>query len=87
MKVCVETIESLSKQLSVRYHHVEGTTLTACWSFLPNGFAVGYGQSACISSELFDEDIGREIAYENCMKDSINKLWLLEGYSLKKEIQ
>lgn len=55
--------------------------LTFCVLVLENGFTVT-GESACVSPENFDAQIGREIAREN----AINKIWMLEGYLLKQQL-
>lgn len=55
--------------------------LTFCILVLENGFTVT-GESACASPENFNEEIGRNIAYEN----AIDKVWLLEGYLLKQNL-
>lgn len=51
--------------------------LTFCVLVLRNGFTVT-GQSACVSAENFDAEIGRKIAREN----AIQKLWPLLGFRL-----
>lgn len=55
--------------------------LTFCVLVLENGFTVT-GESACVSPENFDAEIGREVAREN----AVNKIWPLEGYLLKSTI-
>lgn len=55
--------------------------LTFCVLVLRNGFTVT-GESACVSPENFDSDIGRRIAREK----AIEKIWLLEGYLLKQRL-
>lgn len=55
--------------------------LTFCVLVLKNGFTVT-GQSACVSPENFDAEIGRDIAY----KDAISKLWPLMGYALADQL-
>lgn len=60
------------------YHVFPGTTLTVCCLILQNDFAIT-GESAAVSPENFDAELGRKIARENA-KD---KIWLLEGYLLK----
>lgn len=55
--------------------------LTFCVLVLGNGFVVT-GESACVSPENFDADIGREVAREN----AINKIWPLMGYELKSKL-
>lgn len=49
-----------------------------CELTLRNGFTVR-GESACVSRENFDDDIGRKISYANAR----NKVWELEGYLLQ----
>lgn len=55
--------------------------LTFCVIILKNGFTVT-GESACVSPENFDPEIGKKIAYENAR----NKIWMLEGYLLKEKL-
>lgn len=57
--------------------HVAGTTTIACHLQLENGFVVT-GTSACIDPAIYDEAIGKQIAYEN----AVEKIWQLEGYLL-----
>ncbi|MFA5040037.1 MAG: Gp49 family protein [Bdellovibrionales bacterium] len=59
------------------YHRVPETTMTICVLTIRNGFMVT-GESAAVSLENFDEEIGKKIAYENAR----NKIWALEGYLL-----
>jgi len=55
--------------------------LTFCVLVLKNGFTVT-GESACVSRENFDAEIGRKVAREN----AVNKLWPLLGYALKERL-
>ena len=59
----------------------EGTTLTVCAIQLRNGTLV-VGESACVSPENFDAEIGKEIAFKNAWE----KIWALEGYLLKQKL-
>ena len=52
-----------------------------CELTLRNGFTVR-GESACVSKENFNMDIGRKISYENAR----NKVWELEGYLLQDRL-
>lgn len=52
-----------------------GETLTVCVLTLQNGFTVT-GESACINADNFDEEIGKQVAYD----DAVEKIWELEGY-------
>lgn len=55
--------------------------LTFCVLVLKNGYTVT-GESACVSPENFDEEIGRKIARAN----AVNKIWPLMGYALKEKL-
>jgi hypothetical protein len=54
---------------------------TICQLTLMNGYSVT-GESAAVSKENFDEQIGRKIAFENAR----DKIWALEGYLLKQKL-
>ncbi|MFL0806752.1 MAG: hypothetical protein K6L60_05645 [Oceanobacter sp.] len=85
-KVSPERIESLVDSLEFKFQRVEQTTVTACWAFLPNGFQVGYGDSACVDPDSYNQADGEQYAKENCLVDATNKLWELEGYRLAIEL-
>lgn len=55
--------------------------LTFCVLVLRNGFTVT-GESACVSPENFDAQIGRDIARRNAR----DKIWALEGYRLRQHL-
>ena len=55
--------------------------LTFCVLMLKNGFTVT-GESACVSVENFDDEIGRKIARQN----AVAKIWPLMGYELKQKL-
>lgn len=55
--------------------------LTTCVLVLRNGFTVT-GESACVSPENFNAELGRKYAREK----AINKIWELEGYLLKQRL-
>ncbi len=55
--------------------------LTFCVLVLKNGFTVT-GESACVSPENFDAEIGRKIARQN----AVAKLWPLMGYELQERL-
>jgi len=52
-----------------------------CELTLRNGFTVR-GESAAVSIENFNEEIGREISYKNAR----DKIWQLEGYLLQERL-
>lgn len=55
--------------------------LTLCVLVLRNGFTVT-GESACVSPENFDAEIGRKIARQN----AVAKIWPLMGYALRDKL-
>jgi len=55
--------------------------LTFCVLVLKNGFTVT-GESACVSPENFDAEIGKKIARQN----AVQKIWPLMGYALKEKL-
>ena len=61
------------------YEHL--SLLTFCVLVLCNGFTVT-GQSACVSPENFNAEIGRKIAREN----AIQNVWPLMAYALKEKL-
>lgn len=67
--------------------HIDNTTadslscLTFCVLVLKNGFTVT-GESACVSPENFDAEIGRKIARQN----AVDKIWPLLGFRLRDAI-
>lgn len=54
---------------------------TICILVMRNGFMVN-GCSAPASPENFDAEYGKQLAYEDC----IRQLWRLEGYSLRTRL-
>jgi hypothetical protein len=55
--------------------------LTFCVLTLKNGFTVT-GESACVSEENFDAELGRRIARQN----AVAKMWPLMGYALRDRL-
>lgn len=53
--------------------------LTLCVLVLANGFTV-VGQSACVSPENFDAELGKQIA----RRKALEQVWALEGYLLRE---
>ena len=64
-----------------QYHVFDGSQLTVCCLTLKNGFTVT-GESACVSPENFNAEIGCQVAFKNARE----KIWALEGYLLKEKL-
>lgn len=61
--------------------HYSLSLLTFCVLVLKNGFTVT-GESACVSRDNFDAEIGRKVARQNAEQ----KIWPLLGYQLKQQL-
>lgn len=72
--------ELLQASLTPYTDDQEDTTaiLTICLCLMDNGFTV-LGKSAPMSAANFDRDLGRKLAYEDCVR----QLWPLMAYSRK----
>lgn len=70
-----------SRIASVDYTRL-GATTTLCNLTLDNGYSV-LGQSACVSPENYDEEVGQGYAY----KDAFAKLWPLFGFLLAEQLK
>lgn len=81
-----ERIEALYGRTTFCGGHIEGTTTTVLHAFLDERFHLGSAESACVSPENFDEDVGLRIAHEKLGSKVIDKLWELEGYRLFMEL-
>lgn len=73
-----ELIDSKIKEVSF---HKLTDVLTVCVLTLQNDFTVT-GESACVSSENYNQETGEKIAREN----ATDKIWQLEGYLLKEKL-
>jgi len=82
-KVPFDHIQKLKESLEYKFERVGDTTVTGCWAFLPNGFQIAYGESACVDFDNFDFELGKKYAKERAEHSAENKLWELEGYLLK----
>ncbi len=82
-KVEVAHIQAMVRSLEFKFERIGDTTTTVCYAFLPNGFTVGKGDSACVDPANFDYELGCKYAKERAVADATNNLWMLEGYVLK----
>ena len=80
LRLTPEDIES--RIVSEQYHVFADSTLTVCCLTLLNGYTVT-GESACVSPQFFDAELGRKIARDNARQ----KIWALEGYLLRQKIR
>jgi hypothetical protein len=64
-----------------------GTTSTFVHVYLPGGFYLASGFSACVSPENFDAEMGFNIAREDAYRNAKKVLWQVEGYRLYCALQ
>ena len=80
-KVCPKHIEELAASLTYEFAKI-GPKVTVCCSFLPSGFQVSTGESACVDPANYNKDLGEKYAKERAVSAASDKLWELEGYLL-----
>lgn len=71
----------IDEHVPAQYHVFPGSNTTVCLLTLNNGYTL-VGESACVSPENFDPEIGQEVAY----KDARNKIWPLLGFLLNDKM-
>ena len=76
-------IDKLLETVTYQFERVGDSTVTICCAFLPNGFQVGTGESACIDPDNYDQHLGEQFAQERAYAEAKETLWQLEGYLLK----
>ena len=80
MALKVEKSEMLNDIAKIEYHNVS-TRMILCTVTVKCGF-VFTGMSSCLDDKIFDETIGKQIAYEN----AIESMWQCYGfYKMKTE--
>jgi hypothetical protein len=69
-----------NKIKNATYTNLPSGKCVICELTLENGYTVR-GESACVSKDNFNQEIGNEIAYKNAR----DKIWQLEGYLLQEK--
>ena len=82
-KVEFDHVQSMVGSLTFQFARIGETTTTVCEAFLPNGFSVGSGKSACVDPANYKFEDGCKYAKENAIAEAKNTIWQLEGYLLK----
>jgi hypothetical protein len=73
------TPDKIAAKIRDVLYHESGDGFTICRIILRNGFSF-LGHSAPASSENYNKEIGRKIAYDNAFR----QIWSHEGYLLKE---
>ena len=82
-KVSPDHISTMHDSLTYTFSRIGESTVTVCCAFLPNGFQVATGESACVDPTNYDQELGEKYAKERAANAAKDKLWELEGYLLK----
>lgn len=85
-RVTPAQIDALMHGVTVHTHVFPGTATTVAAVFLRNGFCLAVEMSGCADPKNFDAEIGARIATEKALLSARDKVWELEGYSLKKAL-
>lgn len=89
-RVTPDQIEKLMANVEYDHYIVPNTTTTVVTAMLmfkhESPFTLAIGMSATASMDNFDEAIGYKVALMNASADARKKLWQLEGYKLKCEL-
>lgn len=86
-RIAPEQINALLESCDVISGQPEGTTSTFVHVYLPGGFYLVTGFSACVSPENFNAELGLELAIKDALKKAESELWKLEGYRLFCDLQ
>ena len=75
------TKEFLEAQIAKRHFIMATETKTICIITTPSGFTF-LGEADCVSPANFNQDIGREIAFQ----DAFAKMWMPYGFALAQRL-
>lgn len=75
------TIREVVEEAHRNRAHESLDVLSVCILVMKNGFTV-IGKSAPASPENFNTDLGKKLAYEDCVR----QLWPLMGYALRDKL-
>lgn len=84
-KISQDSIQALMSRVVWSVGREGETTSTFAHAYL-DGFYLASGHSACVSPANFNLEKGSEYALNNAFGKVEDKLWELEGYALRKEL-
>lgn len=86
-KIHPEAIQAMLAACKFEVDQAEGRTVTHVHVYDPEGYYLASGFSACVDPANFDAQIGQDYALKQALGNAEGKLWQLEGYHLKKELE
>ena len=86
-RITTEQIDLLVSHIHYAIYQPPGTTSTFVHAYLDGKFFLATGDSACVSLENFNAELGYRMARDNAMALARTKLWELEGYRLYQQLR
>lgn len=86
-KIHFEDIKAKLAECSFEVDQREGRTATHVHVYDPTGYYLASGFSACVDPANFDAEVGKNNALSDALGKAEGKLWQLEGYHLKKDLE
>lgn len=86
-KIHAEDIQAQLSACKFEVDQVEGRTVTHVHVYDPQGYYLASGFSACVDPANFNAELGKQYALNQALGNAEGKLWQLEGYHLKKELE
>lgn len=83
-RITPQHIAKLLEGVGYHTHVIPGTTTILATAIMPSGFTLATAESACVSPENFNLQLGIEIAITKAKALAADALWKLEGYRLKQ---
>jgi hypothetical protein len=82
MKISQKQVDEILSKCEAEYFIVQHTLATVC-AIQYQGFVLAADFSACSRLEHFDEEVGRQVAYERAIHKAEQKIWEVLGvYSI-----
>lgn len=85
-RVTLDNVNAILEQMRYEHWVIPNTTNIVVAGILPNDFVVALGTASTVSKENFDFSIGFQIATNDCLNNARNKIWEMEGYALRKQL-
>lgn len=85
-RVTLDSVNAILEQMRYEHWVIPDTTTIVVAGILPNGFVVALGKASTVSKENFDFSIGFQIATDDCLNNVRDKIWEMEGYALRKQL-
>ena len=85
-RVSQDVIKNLLSEVFYHFYRVPGSNTIVAFAVI-NGFMLCSEVTSCVSDENFNEELGKKYAMERCKQAAENKLWELEGWRLKADLE